>query len=390
MKNNFDVIVVGAGYAGSIMAREFAEIGKKVCLIERRPHIAGNMFDKKDANGILTHQYGPHISHFKNIETLLYLEKYSDFVPYQHHVLAEVKGKLIPLPFNLSAIDILYSVKDAIIIKQLLISEYGMNSTVPIIELRKSKNKVIKDLAEFIFENIFLHYTSKMWGLKPSELDPAVTARIPVRISYDNRHFTDEIQVMPKYGYTKMFNSILDHKNITIKLNTEAKDILMLSDNNIFFQREIFNGILIYTGPIDELLENKFGKLPYRSLYFQHETHQIDKLQQSTTLNWPDKRSATRRTENKLLNCQPNIDGVTSTITEYPGAYNKTNKKWNEPYYPIPNEENFALYEKYKKLLIPYKNLFLVGRLAEYKYYDMEAIVLTALKKFQKIKSNIK
>lgn len=385
----YDIIVVGSGYAGSIMARKLADMGKKVLVLERRDHIAGNMYDEKDKNGILVHKYGPHIACMNDWRTYDFLSQFTEFVPYQHHVNAEIEGIEVPLPFNLNSIDKLFDIKKALRLKEILINEFGMEKKVPILELRQSKNKEIRDLAEYVYKKVFLHYTTKMWGKGPEELDPAITGRVPVHISYDDRHFTQLIQVMPKHGYTEIFKKMLKHKNIDIELGVEALDRISLKDGKVLYMGEEFKGILVYTGAIDELFNEKYGKLPYRSLYFKHETHKVDRLQSVTVINWPDKRPATRRTENKLLVCQPNVPNVTSTITEYPGEYNKKGKKWNEPYYPIIEKENIMKVEKYFKESKKYKNLVLIGRLAEYKYYNMEAVILATLDKFEEIKNII-
>lgn len=381
----FEVIVIGCGYAGSIMARKFADDGKKVLVLEKRNHIAGNMYDYLDENGILVHKYGPHIAYMNDRRTYEFLKQYTEFVPYTHHVNAEIDGVEVPLPFNLTAIDRLFDVDEAVKLKQLLIEEYGMGKKVPILELQNSKNEDIKKLANYIFEKVFLHYTMKMWDLSPNEIDPAVTGRVPVHISYDNRHFTSEYQVMPKYGYTNLFKNMLNHENIEIKLNFNALDYIELKQNKIYYNNEEFTGILVYTAQIDELFNYKYGNLPYRSLYFENETHKVDRLQESTVLNWPDSRPATRRTENKLLVCQPNVPNVTSTITEYPGKYDVNDEKWNCPFYPIPHKDNDELLRKYNEEANLYNNLIMIGRLAEYKYYNMEAIILAALDKYNEI-----
>lgn len=380
------VLVIGTGFAGSVMARKFAEAGKKVLMLEKRSHIGGNMYDKKDSNGILVHQYGPHIAHFKDWRTYEYLSNFTEFVPYQHHVRAIIDGKEVPLPFNLNTIDSLFDIVKSAKIKECLIEEFGLGKKVPILELRKSPSKDIRELAEFVYEKVFYHYTKKMWGKSPEEMDPAVTGRVPVSISYDDRYFTDPIQVMPKYGYTKLFRKLLKHSNIRIKLNEDANKRLVLKDGKIYLDGKIFDGIVIYTGAIDSLFNYKLGHLPYRSLYFKHKTYRVGRLQTSAVLNWPDDRLSTRRTENKLLTCQPDVPNVTSTIVEYPGPYDEKDTKWSEPYYPIITEENNALYSKYLEESKKYPKLVLIGRLAEYKYYDMEPIILAALDKFEEIK----
>lgn len=385
----YDIIIVGSGYAGSIMARKFADMGKKVLILERRKHFGGNMYDRKDKNGILVHQYGPHIACMNEWRTYEFLSQYTEFVPYQHHVNAEIDGIEVPLPFNLNSIDKLFDLKEALKLKEMLIDEFGIDKKVPILELRKSKKKEIRDLAEYIYEKVFVDYTTKMWGKGPEEIDPAITGRVPVHISYDDRHFTQLIQVMPKDGYTEIFKKMLDHKNISIELGVEALERISLRNGKIFYEDKEFPGLLIYTGAVDELMNCKYGNLPYRSLFFEHKTHKTERLQSATVINYPDDRPETRRTENKLLVCQPNVPDVTSTITEYPGEYSKKSKKWNDPYYPIIEDENLKMVEKYFKEAKKYKNLVLIGRLAEYKYYNMEAVILATLDKFEEIKKEM-
>lgn len=381
-----EVIVVGSGFAGSISAREFAEHDYKVLVLEKRGNIAGNMYDYYDENGILVHKYGPHTLYLEDDAIFEYLQKFSEFVPYTHTVNAEIDGKEVPLPFNLNSIDILFPKNKAENLKKILIETYGMEVKIPILELRKSKQKEILELADYIYEKVFVDYTVKMWGFSPDQIDPNITARIPLHISYDNRHFTQKIQVMPKHGYTKMFENMLNHKNITIKLNANALDVIDIKDNQITYHGKPYNGILVFTGQIEELFKLKYGELPYRSLYFEQTTFNVDRIQKSAVLNWPDKRPATRRTENKVISCQPNTPGITSTTTEYPGKYDRKDKKFNEPYYPLPEEECKKIYEKYAKDAANIKNLILVGRLAEYKYGNMENAIKNTFEKLNKFK----
>ncbi len=383
----YDVVIIGSGYAGSIMARQFVDIGKKVLILEQRNHIAGNMYDEKDENGILVHKYGPHISYMAEQRTFKFLQQYTEFVSYQHTVNVEIDGLEAPLPFNLNSIDKLFPIEEAIELKELLVEEYGMGVKIPILEMKESKNKQVRSLSEYIYEKVFLHYTIKMWGITPKEIDPSVTARVPIHISYDNRHFTHKYQVMPKNGYTKLFENMLSSKDIQIELNTDGFERIKLKEGQIFFDNFPFEGLVICSAPVDKLFNYKYGKLPYRSLFFEHKTHKVDRLQNTTVLNWPDTRPATRRTENKLLVCQPNVPGVSSTITEYPGEFNEEDKKFNCPYYPIPNSKNERLLDKYKKEASRYKRLVLIGRLAEYKYYNMEAVILATIEKFEEIKN---
>lgn len=379
----YDAIVVGAGYAGSISARKLAEeCGAKVLLIDRRNHIAGNMYDEVDKEGVLVHKYGPHIPVMNEEKSYEFLSRFTEWNQYEHSVNAEIEGIEVPLPINFTSLDRLFDKKIAEEMKKKLVEEYGKDAQVPILQMRQSKDKVIQELGEYIFEKVFLHYTMKMWDLRPEEIDPSVTARIPVRLSYDDRHFTHKIQVMPKDGFTKLFENMLDHPNIDVKLEVDSKDILRIDVENkkVFYLGKEFNGQVIYTGALDYLFEYEYGVLPYRALEFEFETHRCDYIQDSPVLNWPDSRPATRRTEMKRLTNQM-IEGVTTTITEYPGEYNKDANQWNEPYYPIITDACIELYNRYKSKLEGFDNFHLIGRLADYKYYNMEATILATFDK---------
>ena len=249
-----------------------------------------------------------------------------------------------------------------------------------------AEDAAVKKLAEYIYEKVFVHYTMKMWGLSPDEIDPSVTARIPVRISYDNKHFLHKYQVMPKDGFTKLFERLLNHPNITIQTGADALDVVSLdeSSHTVLYQGEKLKGNMIYTGAIDELLQNRYGSLPYRSLEFQWETHGKDFIQEETVRNWPDQRPATRRTEMKRLTGQK-LEGRTSLLVEYPGEYKKGSARFGEPYYPIDREECRLLYQKYLSELSKYRQIIPAGRLADYKYYNMEAVILRAFEVSDKL-----
>lgn len=376
-----DYLVVGAGYAGAVCARRIADsTHKNVLVIDKRPHIAGNMYDCPDASGILVHQYGPHISVMNEKRVFDFLSRFTEWVPYHHRVNAEIDGREVPLPINFTSIELLFPVEKALQIKEALIRSYGEGSSVPILEMKKNSDPVVREFADFVFEKVFLHYTMKMWGLTPEQIDPSVTARIPVRLSYDNRHFLHKYQVMPKAGFTRLFEAMLDHPRIEVRLNTSAADILELREatGEVLLEGRPFAGTVIYTGALDELFRWEYGDLPYRSLEFEHETFARDYIQESTVLNWPDDRPATRRTEMKRLTGQK-LEGVTSTIVEYPGAYRRGAARFGEPFYPINNAECRALYEKYHQRLARFPSVIPVGRLADYKYYNMEATIMRAM-----------
>jgi len=383
----YDVLIIGSGFAGSVMAERFANANKKVLILEKRDHIAGNMFDYLDEKKVLVHQYGPHIFHTNRKEVVDYLSNFTDWYFYEHKVIGYVEGKMVPIPFNLRSIELCFDEAKATRLKETLIATYGMEKKVTILELRKSTNPDIIELADYIYEHVFKYYTMKQWGLSVEEIDPAVTNRVPVFVSYDDRYFQEPYQFMPKLGYTKLFEKMLNHPNIKVELKVEAKDRVTLDfeSNTISLDGKIFKGPVIFTGAIDQLLEYKFGRLPYRSEEF--ELKSMEGTYQATgTVNYPtpaDQHAYTRITEYKhLMEHQPK--GTTIAI-EYPLPYKEGATQGNIPYYPIFTPENQALYEKYVEASKAIPNLRLLGRLAEYKYYNMDAIIYRALQQFEKI-----
>lgn len=372
----YNSIVIGCGFAGAVIARELAEKDKKVLIIEQRSHVGGNCFDIKDENGILIHKYGPHIFHTNNERVYKYLSQYTKWYEYSHEVAGNVYGKIIPIPFNLNTLMLVYGQEKGNVLKEKLVSEYGIGTRVPILELKNSQDEDIKAIAQYVYENIFLKYTMKQWGQTPEEIDPSVTGRVPVLISYDNRYFQDKYQGMPLDGYTKLFENLLCHDNITVKLNTDAKNLLKIDENRILFDGETFNGQVIYTGAVDELFDCCYGRLPYRSLRFEFENYKKDYFQSHGVVNYTVSEEYTRITEFKYLTNQKYKDNTT-IMKEYPipytGAINEI------PYYAIINEENKALYKKYTDMTKEISDFYLLGRLAEYKYYNIDGIVLRTL-----------
>ena len=380
-----EYIVIGAGFAGSVIAERIANVlYKKVLVIEKRSHIGGNCYDYKDENGITIHKYGPHLFHTDDKEVFDYLSDFTKWDIYHHHVLAFIDGQKIPLPFNLNS---LYKVFPEILAQRIenkLLSRYPYNSKIPVLELRRENDEDLKFLADFIYEKVFLHYTAKQWGVKPEEIDAEVTGRVPIYISKDNRYFSDKYQGIPKEGYTKIFERMLNHPNIKLLLNTDFKEVIDLDQGNkkIRFLGQEFKGNLIFTGMIDELFDFKFGKLPYRSLDLRFETLDQGFFQESAVVNYPNNYDFTRITEFKHIH--PASANKTVILKEYPQEYKAA---INIPYYPVFEEKNRALYNLYTESAETFKNLILVGRLAEYKYYDMDDIVKKALKTFnEKIK----
>ena len=372
----FDALVIGAGYAGAVAARELAERGdKRVLVLERRDHIGGNAYDCKDDAGILIHKYGPHIFHTNDKRVYDYLSRFTVWLDYQHRVVANVHGQLMPVPFNLDSLDIAFGERAPALARKLL-DTYGAESKVTILDLRKSDDPEIKELADYVYENVFVYYTMKQWGTTPEQIDPNTTARVPVFLSHDDRYFQDAYKGMPANGYTSLFARMLDHPNITVELGVEAADRLSFGAAGTLLDGERFDGPVIYTGAVDELFDCRFGSLPYRTLDFEFETHPVEWYQTRGTVNYTVDQPYTRITEFKHMTGQEEKK-CTTIVKEFSKPY--TGAEGEIPYYAIINPENTALYEKYKALADAAPNLHLLGRLAEYKYYNMDAIVARAL-----------
>lgn len=371
-----DVIIIGAGFAGATVANVLANKGKNVLIIDKRDHIGGNAYDYMEED-ILIHKYGPHIFHTNSKEVFDYLSNFTEWYKYEHKVLGHVDNKLVPIPFNFKSIEECLPEKAEKLIK-LLKKDYGEGKKVPIMDLLMNENRDIRYLANYIYEHVFKYYTMKQWDMKVEELDSAVSARVPVNTSYDDRYFNDTYQYMPKEGYTKLITKMLDNEHIEVLLSTNVTDILKLEDGTVYYNGEVFEGDVYYTGAIDELFEYKHGELPYRSLDLILE--RLNKtFQDAATENYPENDvKFTRITEYKhFMEVEPK--GVTYIHTEYPFPYKRNGEVGNVPYYPIIKDENQALYETYVKEASKYPKLHLIGRLAEYKYYNMDAIVLKAL-----------
>jgi UDP-galactopyranose mutase len=329
------------------------------------------------------HKYGPHLFHTSNSEVFDYLSQFTPWIPYQHRVLGHVDGQKVPIPFNLNSIDMLFPKSMATSLEKKLIEKYGFDIKVPILELKKQDDDELHYLANFIYEKVFANYTAKQWACRPEDIAPEVTARVPVFISRDNRYFQDKYQAVPKYGYSKLFEYMLAHKNIKLMLNTDYKDVISFDSASgaITLFNQPFTGQFIFTGMIDELFNYQLGELPYRSLQFQFEhLHEIF-FQDATTENYPENYDFTRITEFKRISHQT-IHGTT-IVKEYPQDYNRTIESQNIPYYPVFNEKNTELYKQYQQLSDKFSNIALVGRLAEYRYYDMDDIIERALQVFE-------
>jgi len=385
LKQIYDALIIGAGFAGAVCARELAERGeKRVLVLERRNHIGGNAYDCLDASGILIHQYGPHIFHTNDQRVYEYLSRFTGWLDYQHRVVANIPGEgaqagqrvQMPVPFNLTSLETAYGPEKGKALGDKLISIYGAEKKVTILELRQNEDPEIRQVADYVYEHVFVHYTMKQWGQTPEQIDPNTTARVPVFLSRDDRYFQDKWQGMPLDGYTPIFERMLNHPNITVSTGVDARDRLDLTDGQIKLDGEVFSGPVIYTGAVDELFAFQFGRLPYRSLEFKFETHSAEFFQSHGTVNYTVDEDYTRITEFKHMTGQVKQE-CTTTVKEFSYAY--TGASGETPYYAIINPDNNALYQQYRSLSEGYNNLYLLGRLAEYKYYNMDAIVAQAL-----------
>lgn len=373
----YDCIIVGAGIAGAAAARVLAEEGKKkVLVIERRSHIGGNCYDRPDDHGILIHEYGPHIFHTGDEEVRAFLSRFTEWYDFGHEVVAKVGDQLIPIPFNLNTLHLIFDGEKADRLEKKLIDTYGEGSRVNIMQLRENEDPDIQEIADYVYRNVFLYYTMKQWGQKPEEISPEVTGRVPVVISRDNRYFKDVYQGVPLHGYTPMFERMLDHENIEVMTDTDCADLLDFSGEEIRFRGKPFAGAVVYTGAVDELFGCRFGRLPYRSLDFRFEHLDQESFQDHSVVNYTVSEDFTRITEFKFLTGQRDACGTT-IVREYPFAY--TGAEGEIPYYAILAEENERLYEKYRALTDRFSHLHLLGRLAEYKYYNIDAMCRKAM-----------
>ena len=359
----FDYLIVGAGFAGAVLAERLAtQANKKVLIIDQRSHIGGNAYDYYNEEGILVHKYGPHIFHTNSKEVFDYLGKFTPWRSYEHKVLASVDGQLVPIPINLNTINQLYGLN----LSSSQLEEFFEQKCEKVQRIQTSEDVVISKVGKELYEKFFRGYTKKMWDLDPSELDASVTARVPTRTNKDDRYFTDTFQAMPLHGYTKMFEKMLSHPNIKIMLNTDYKEIVDV----------IPYKSMIYTGPIDSYFNYCFGKLPYRSLEFKFETIDAENFQSTGTVNYPNEQAYTRITDFKYLTGQKHPK--TAIDYEFPQAE-------GDPYYPVPRPENAEIYKKYQQLATSMTNTYFVGRLATYKYYNMDQVVAQSLTLFKKL-----
>ncbi|WP_288434873.1 UDP-galactopyranose mutase [uncultured Deinococcus sp.] len=358
----FDYLIVGAGFAGSVLAERLASTGARVLIVDRRPHIGGNAYDRYDDAGILIHPYGPHIFHTNSKDVFEYLSKFTAWRPYQHRVLASVDGQLLPIPINLDTVNKLYGLN----LTSFQVEDFFASVAEKVEQVRTSEDVVVGKVGRDLYNKFFRGYTRKQWGLDPSELDASVTARVPTRTNRDDRYFADTYQAMPLHGYTRMFENMLAHPNIKVMLNTDYREIAPLLEYRH----------MIYTGPVDAFFDHCYGKLPYRSLEFRHETHDQEVFQPVGTVNYPNDYGYTRISEFKYITGQ--VAPRTSVVYEYPQAE-------GDPYYPVPRPENAELYKKYEALADAREDVTFVGRLATYRYYNMDQVVAQALATFRRL-----
>ena len=352
----YDYLIVGAGFAGSVCAERLAASGRRVLLCDKRPHVGGNAYDRYDDAGLLVHAYGPHIFHTSSRRIYEYLSRFTGWRAYEHRVLASVDGRLLPFPINIDTVNRLYGLD----LDESNIAAFFAERAERIGHPRTSEDAVVGKVGRDLYERFFRNYTRKQWGLDPSELDAAVAARVPARTNRDDRYFVDEFQVMPDRGYSRLFEKMLDHPNITVALRADFREV----------RSEISYRSVIYTGPIDAYFDYRFGVLPYRSLDFAFETLDCERFQPSAVINYPNEHAYTRVTEFKYLTGQQHPK--TTIVREFPCAE-------GDPYYPIPRPENAELYRRYKALADATVGVHFVGRLATYKYYNMDQVVGQAL-----------
>ena len=350
----YDYLIVGAGFAGSVLAERLHAAGKRVLIVERREHIGGNAYDTYDDAGVLIHPYGPHIFHTNSADVFGYLSRFTEWRPYEHRVLASVEGQLVPMPINLDTVNALYGLN----LTSFELESFFASRAEPVEQVRTSEDVVVSKVGRDLYRKFFQGYTRKQWGLDPSELDASVTARVPTRTTRDDRYFTDTYQAMPRHGYTRLFQNLL--RGVPVLVNTDYREVIGV----------IPHRHLIYTGPVDAFFDHCYGRLPYRSLRFQHETHATAQFQPTGTVNYPNDDAYTRVSEFKHITGQEHAQ--TSVVYEFPQAD-------GDPYYPVPRPENAELYRRYEALARARTDVTFVGRLATYRYYNMDQVVAQAL-----------
>ncbi len=375
MERVFDHVVVGAGVTGCSLARLLADREKKVLLIEKRGWPAGQAYDEYDEAGILVHRYGPHLFHTPSDEVFAFLSRFTEWHTYEHRVIGEVDGALIPIPFNMRSLRTLFPGEDGARMEHKLTLKYGREKKIPVWELMGDADPDISGLGRYVYEKVFFNYTKKQWGVEPDKLDKSVTSRVPVAVTDDDRYFYDRYQCMPLEGYTAMFNRMIDHAGISFMPGTDYAGMLRLEGGSFSLLGKPFDGNVYFTAPLDELFDYRFGALQYRGLEFEFRTFEREYFQSACTVNYPNEHRYTRITEFK--HCTGQRSPATTVVYEYPAECDI--RRGDTPFYPVPRGENRVLYQKYKDEAKRIKGLVPAGRLAEYRYINMSEAVATAL-----------
>ncbi|EMN6211638.1 UDP-galactopyranose mutase [Vibrio vulnificus] len=386
--SDFDVVVVGSGFSGAIFARELAEKhNKKVLVVEKRPHIAGNMYDEYDEHGILVQRYGPHFFNTDKAWILEYLKQYCELVPHAVTGRSEIDGKYVQLPYNFQTIQDLLPLSDAEELYKLMREEFSGEERVSIFSLLESNNEKVRSFAELLYEKAFKPYTMKQWDLTTEQIDKSVLNRVKFALNFDSRYLNKDFQYLPKKGFTKLFESILSHKNIEVICNCDALKHISIVDDTVYYDGSFIQSV-VYTGPIDELFQREFGILPYRSLEFTYESvKSTEHVLPSDFVSYPQTNTFTRKTEYRRFNYEMCGQEYTTIVAEHPLEYDPDSLTGNVPYYPTITSENLKLLKEYQTKAASIKNLTLVGRLAEYKYFNMDLIIENAFEKLNDYKS---
>lgn len=370
-----DVLIIGAGLSGAVIARSLAEKGMRVSILEKRNHIAGNMYDYYDDHGFLVQKYGPHTFHTKEKALFDYMCQFEEWQEYKLTCGAVWDGKYTPTPFNFTTIDTFYPNEKAAELKLHLQQALPGRETATVVEVLGNEDPLVREYAEFLFRNDYAPYTAKQWGISPRDIDPSVLKRVPLRFSYAEGYFDDPYQVMPVHSFTHFFENLLQHSNIEVQLEVDALKHLKVENNQLYWDEVPFTGTVIYTGPIDELFQFKYGRLPYRSLRFEWKYSTKDSIQNAPVVAYPQEKGYTRITEYKKIPVQ-NKKG-SSYAVEYPLPYQDGQEM--EPYYPVLTEDSQQQYGRYQELAAKIPNLFCCGRLGDFKYYNMDQALARAL-----------
>ena len=376
---DYDAIVVGSGFSGAVVARQLADGGKRVLIVEKKNEISGMMADYTDENGICIHKYGPHVFMLNDEEVLAYLRRFCELVPVTNYVHAYIDEKYVSIPANFYSLDALYGEETGKRLREKLIALYGEGSEVHILTMRNAPDPEIRALADDLYGKIFVGYNAKMWGLKPEELDPSIPGRLPIRVSYNNKNCKKKYELIPAHGYAELFRNIVDAPNIDILLDTPAADLLRIAEDHVEVDGAPYAGIVVYTAPLDELFGYRYGELPYRALHFELETYKGEREAPSAVTTFPMNYDKVRTTDMVELLNQP-VPGYVANVSEFPGAYDKDSRDFNVPAYPVLNDGSAAVIARYKACADAVQRFYYVGRLAEFKYFDMEASIASALR----------